>query len=566
MHSLRHLTLTLVLPAALTWLGGTPSAQTPLTTELVASGLSSTVLVLSPPGDPRLFVVQQNGVIRIIEDGNLLATPFLNIAAKVTFGGEQGLLSMAFDPSYAENGQFFLYYSGLAGPVGNTVVERYTVSAADPNVADPASACTVINGIFQPFPNHNGGHLAFGPDGYLYLSTGDGGSANDPNCRAQNVTDSLGKMLRIAVDPEVCGFTTPVDNPFTGMGGSSNRVYHRGLRNPFRWSFDRLTGEMYIGDVGQDAQEEVSWAPAGAAGLNFGWRVMEGTNCKGLGSCPAGTPGCNDPSFEVPIHTYTHPGIGVCSVTGGYVYRGCAIPDLQGTYFFADVCSNQIWSFRWNGATQSKTEFTDRTAELDPAVGSISTVVSFGEDAFGELYIVELGGEIWKIVPDGAVAGADCDVNGQIDSCEIASSYVTDFDGNAVPDVCDPIREDRDEVSPGTSVNFELDAGVANAGSIYWVFGSATGTSPGSPIPGGLELPLTTDAYTFMTLTMPLFPVFTTFIGFLDSEGKGVAALNIPPDLEPDLIGVTLFHAFTTTADVVVFDFVSNAVPVTTVP
>ncbi len=555
----RLLPLLVALPLA-----GPSEAQTPLTTELVASGLPNAILLLSPPDDDRLFVVVQSGTIRIIEDGTLLPTPFLDISSSVnhpSFGSEQGLLTMAFHPDYADNGQFYVYYTGFAGPIGgNTILERYTVSAGNPNVADAGSACTLFS-VTQPFTNHNGGHLAFGPDGMLYLSLGDGGSGNDPSCRAQNPTIQLGKMVRIAVDPATCGFSIPPDNPFIGMGGQSNRVFHVGLRNPFRFSFDRLTGDMYIGDVGQDVEEEVSFAPAGVAGVNFGWRVMEGNDCNGLGACPGGTPPCNDPAYTAPIHTYPHPGAGVCAVTGGYVYRGCAIPDLQGTYFFADVCSNQIWSFRWDGA--SKTDFMNRTTELAPSVGgSIDFVVSFGEDRFGELYLVELTGQIWKVVADGVVAGRDCDLNGQVDSCELASGYATDFDSNMVVDPCDPLSEDSNFVAFGTSVNFQLNAGASHAGDFYWLLGSATGTSPGWAV-GTFTMPLNFDPYTVFTLKHPLDPVFTTIIGFLDGEGRGTAAFNVPAGLDPDLAGITLFHAYALSADSMSVNFVSNAVPVT---
>lgn len=545
------------------------SAQTPLTTELVLNGPSDTVLLLSPPDDDRLFLVVQSGEIRIIENGSLLPTPFLDISTKVNFfgfGDERGLLSMAFDPNYADNGQFYVYYTGTSGPNGNAVLERYTVSGSDRNVADPLSVCTIFGGIFQPFANHNGGHLAFGPDGMLYLSTGDGGSGNDPGCRSQDVTDQLGKMLRIEVDPQTCGFTIPTDNPFQGMGGQSNRVWHVGLRNTWRWSFDRLTGEMYLGDVGQNAREEVSYAPAGVGGLNYGWRVEEGDLCNGLGNCPVmTTPGCGDPVFTDPIQTYNHLG-GRCSITGGYVYRGCAIPDLQGTYFYADVCSNQIWSLRYDGSTV--TEFQQRTSELDPPTGgNINTIVSFGEDRYGELYIVELGGQIWKIVPDATVAGADCDANEQIDACEISSGYVTDFNGDTLPDPCNSLQESSNLVAEGTSVEFTLDVGPAADGDFYWVQGSATGTSPGIVVGPGIVQPLVFDGYTDLTLTDPLNPIFTDLFGFLDQDGRATAALNIPGNLsvlDPGLIGITLYHAFVTSADLSTVNFASNFMPVTT--
>ncbi|MFT5285228.1 MAG: glucose/arabinose dehydrogenase [Planctomycetota bacterium] len=561
MRKLRTLLTSLCLVTAFTQ---SITAQTPLTVELIADGFNSPVLVLSPPDDDRLFVVDKPGQIWIIENGVVLPTPFLDIGPLVkapSANSEQGLLSMAFDPDYANNGQFFVYFTGFDGPAGNGKLSRYTVSAGDPNVADSGSLCVVFANMFQPFTNHNGGHLAFGPDGMLYLSTGDGGSGNDPACRAQNPEEQLGKMLRIDVDPASCGFTLPPDNPFTGMGGLSARVWHNGLRNPWRFSFDRVTGDMYIGDVGQDAREEISFAPAGVGGLNFGWRVMEGNRCNGIGSCPVGTPPCNDPGFTPPIHEYNHPTFSVCSVTGGYNYRGCAIPDLQGTYFFTDVCAGKIWSFRYDGV--NKTDFIDRTAELAPLVGSLNFIVSFGEDRYGEMYMVELNGEIWKIVPDAVVTGPDCDVNEQIDSCEIASGYVTDFDGNGQPDDCDSMAEDRNSAGAGESVIFTLRAGLAMAGDAYWIFGSGTGTTPGLDFPGGVNLPLNFDAYMLFTIKRPFAGVFTNYIGTFDGNGEANAAFSVPGILDPSLVGLTLNHAYLSAPALGGADFASNAVPFT---
>jgi hypothetical protein len=556
MHRLTSRLLPAIALAALT----VPSSGQAITTVQVASGLTRPVHIVSPPDDDRQFIVERGGRVKILSGGSVLGTPFLNISAKVlasgSLFGEQGLLSLAFHPQYATNGLFVVYYVNTAG---NTVLERYTVSA-NPNVADATSTCT-LKTISQPFANHNGGHVAFGPDGMLYLSLGDGGSGNDPNCRAQNLTVDKGSMLRFELNTASCGLTIPPDNPFTGAG-ATNQVWHYGLRNPWRFSFDRITGDMYIGDVGQDAREEISFAPAGVGGINFGWRVMEGNLCNGLGTCPGGTPACFDAAYTNPIHTYNHPGAGVCSITGGVVYRGCAIPDLQGTYFLADVCSDQIWSFEYDGVT--KTNFMDRTAQLDPpGTASISRVVSFGEDRYGEIYIVELNGEIWKIVPDGAVAGADCDLNAQIDSCEIASGYVTDFDSNTVPDVCDPLAENRNMVPPGESVQFTLNAGVAEAGKFYWVLGSFSGTSPGITFPGGATVPVNFDAYTKITIFKPFAGIFTTFLGVLDGNGEAAASFNVPPGLDPDLIGLTLYHAFAASPTFGDADYASNAVPFT---
>ncbi len=384
---------------------------TPLTSVRVAAGLASPLYVTTPPGDlDRLFIVQQRGLIRILNlaTGGVNATPFINLSTKVSSSGsERGLLGLAFHPDYASNGFFYVSYTRASGHA--SIVERYTVSG-DPNVADAASATTIFGPQSQPFSNHNGGCIQFGPDGKLYLGLGDGGSANDPSCNAQNGNSLLGKLLRLNDDGSV-----PVDNPFVGVAGFRDEIWAYGLRNPWRFSFDRANGDLWIGDVGQNAIEEIDWVPAGSlGGENYGWKVMEGNNCFSTSACTAPPP-CNDPSFTDPIHTYSHAG-GNCSVSGGYVYRGCGIPSLQGTYFFADFCSTRIWSFEWDGVSQSN--FQTRQAELTPDVGSIGNIASFGEDGYGELYIVDLGGELFKIV---AVDG-DCNGNNIADGCEGSSS------------------------------------------------------------------------------------------------------------------------------------------------
>jgi glucose/arabinose dehydrogenase len=363
---------------------------TPLTTVRVANGLSKPLFAGAPPGDlQRVFIEEQTGRIKILKGGAVLSTPFLDIHTKITTAGnEQGLLGLAFHPNYAQNGFFYVNYT-RAGD-GATVVERYHVSA-DPDVADPTSAFVIIT-IAQPFENHNGGMLGFGPnDGYLYMGMGDGGSANDPNNNAQNPAVLLGKMLRIDVDGG-SPYVSPPSNPFFGPGDPRDEIWALGTRNPWRWSFDRLTGDLWIADVGQDAHEEIDFQPASSGGgENYGWRCMEGFSCTGLTGCT-----CNGPALTLPIYDYPHGA--ECSVTGGYVYRGCAVPDLQGTYFFADYCSAKIWSLRYDGTTI--TEFTDRTAELDPPGGeTINSVTSFGEDGLGEMYICDQGGELFKIVP-----------------------------------------------------------------------------------------------------------------------------------------------------------------------
>ncbi len=416
----RLLVLTLLISAPLACTR--PADATPdttLTTVRVASGLTRPLFVTAPPGDTdRLFIVEQgsagSAAIKILDlaTGDVLATPFFSISG-ITTGGERGLLGLAFHPNYADNGLLFINYTDGSG---DTQVERLSVSE-DPNVADPGSAVTVF-AVDQPYSNHNGGWMAFGPDGYLYISLGDGGSGGDPGNRAQDITDQLlGKMLRIDVDADDWpgdpnrNYGIPADNPFVGITGD-DEIWAYGLRNAWRCAFDRETGDLYIADVGQSAWEEINFQPAGSpGGDNYGWRCYEGNS-------EYNTTGCDSPDTMVfPIYEYSHD-IG-CSITGGMVYRGGEICDVQGTYFFADYCSDQIWSFRYDG--NEITEFQERTAELTPDVGSIGSIVSFGEDAAGELYICDLfGGEVFKIVPDGPKNG-DMNNDGDVDFDDISA-------------------------------------------------------------------------------------------------------------------------------------------------
>lgn len=365
----------------------------------VASGLNRPIYVTAPSGDSRLFIMEQRGVIKILQNGNVLATPFLDIDTKVTNisgNDERGLLGLVFHPDYATNGYFYVDYTRTSDDA--TIVARYHVSA-DPNVADAASE-TIL--MVQPdvASNHNGGCLQFGPDGYLYIGWGDGGGAGDTGNRAQNPLELWGKMLRIDVDSG-SPYAIPPDNPFVGNGSYRAEIWALGYRNPWRYCFDTLTGDMYIGDVGQNTWEEVDFEPANTGGRNYGWRLTEGNHCYNPSS------GCDDgdPIITYPIHEYSH-GSG-CSITGGFVYRGSAISGLGGTYFFADWCTPTIWSFRYDGTTL--TEFTDRTAQLAPGGGqSITNIASFGMDGFGEIYIMDRGsganGEVFKIIPDAAAA------------------------------------------------------------------------------------------------------------------------------------------------------------------
>ncbi len=353
----------------------------------VATGLTHPVYVTAPPGDlDRLFIVEQGGRVKILSGGSVLPTPFLDLSGQVSNDSEQGLLSIAFDPDYSGNGRFYVDYTDL---VGDTVISRFTVSA-NPDVADQGSEL-VLKTISHPSaPNHNGGQLQFGTDGYLYAAIGDGGGSNDPPNRAQNTGLLLGKMLRLDVNNPP-GYV-PASNPFVGPGLPLDEIWAIGLRNPWRFSFDRDTGDLYVADVGQSSLEEINFQSASSSGgQNYGWRCMEGTSCTGLSGCT-----CGSGALTSPIAVYPHAG-GDCSITGGYVYRGCAFPNLLGTYFYADFCSGAIRSFRYSGGQLS--DLQDRTAQLTPAQGAIQLISSFGEDAAGELYIVSHNGSIYKIVP-----------------------------------------------------------------------------------------------------------------------------------------------------------------------
>ena len=302
---------------------GQPPGDAGIRLQRVVQGLQSPVQVAAPANDARLFVVEQPGRIRIVEDGSLLATPFLDIRAKVASGGERGLLSVAFHPQYAQNGAFFVNYTDLNG---DTRVERYQVSA-NRNVADPASAELVIF-VDQPFANHNGGLVMFGPDGRLYVGMGDGGGGGDPREAGQDPTQLLGKLLRLDVDA-ARPYAIPAGNPYAGRTDGRAEIWALGLRNPWRFSFDRTANLLYLADVGQNRLEEVNVVPASQAGVNYGWDLMEGSDCFEPSS------GCNQAGLTLPVATYTH--TDGCSVTGGFVYRGSRFPELVGRYVFTHL-------------------------------------------------------------------------------------------------------------------------------------------------------------------------------------------------------------------------------------
>jgi glucose/arabinose dehydrogenase len=349
----------------------------------IASGLSSPLYLTTPPGDAnRLFIVERTGGIRIIKDGTLLQTPFLDLSGQVSLtGAEQGLLGLAFDPNYGSTGRFFVHYTD---PAGNTRVSSFQVSA-NPDVAEAGSEQVILTAD-QPYTNHNGGQLVFGPDGLLYLGLGDGGSEGDPQGRSQDLSDLLGSILRLDVTAGP-SYTVPPDNPFVGQAQARPEIWSYGLRNPWRFSFDRATGDLYIADVGDTHFEEVDVSPAAGGagkGANYGWNLMEGNHCFNGGQC-------NRTGLALPAYEYTHSD--GCSIIGGYVYRGTAMPALQGLYFFADYCKGWVRSFRY--ADGAATELTNWQS-FQPG----RSITSFGEDAAGELYLMVESGRVFKIVPE----------------------------------------------------------------------------------------------------------------------------------------------------------------------
>jgi glucose/arabinose dehydrogenase len=345
-----------------------------VTFETVVDGLEAPLAVTSAAdGSGRIFVVQQGGQVRIVRDAALAAKPFLDIAERITSGGERGLLGLAFHPNFPTDPRLFVDYTDAKG---DTQVSSFTVDPATPDAADPTSEVKILH-VAQPFANHNGGAVAFGPDGFLYVSMGDGGSGGDPQGNGQSLKTLLGKILRIDVDHQAAGkpYAIPADNPFGATADALPEIFLYGLRNPWRMSFDRATGDLWIGDVGQNAWEEVDVARAGTSGENYGWNTMEGNHCFQPSS------DCIRTGLTLPVVEYSHDA--GCTVIGGNVYRGTAQPVLSGGYLFGDYCSGTIWAIDPSGD-----ELREPTIVLESKV----SLSSFGEDEAGELYATDLSG------------------------------------------------------------------------------------------------------------------------------------------------------------------------------
>jgi glucose/arabinose dehydrogenase len=347
----------------------------------VASGLTKPLFVThAGDGSDRLFIVEQGGKIRILENGALLPAPFLDLSGSVSTGGEQGLLGLAFHPSYETNHKVYVNYTNTSG---NTIVAEYLASAGNPDTVDTSTRRRLL-WIDQPYSNHNGGMIAFGPDGYFYIGMGDGGSGGDPGNRAQNLSSLFGKMLRIDVDGTSAGkaYAIPPDNPYVGVSGL-DEIWNRGWRNPWRFSFDRATGDLWAGDVGQNKYEEIDRLTAAGGtgrGRNLGWPIMEGRHCYRPSS------GCSTSGLTMPLIEYGRSG--GCSVTGGYVHRGADSPPLNGTYIYGDFCSGRIWAVPSTAASPASPTLIADTAML---------ISSFGEDEAGRLYVVDHKGAVYRL-------------------------------------------------------------------------------------------------------------------------------------------------------------------------
>jgi glucose/arabinose dehydrogenase len=364
------------VPAPEPTMTSSPAAVSEIALRVVATGFDRPTF-LTHAGDERIFVVEKPGRIRLINEGLPAAEPFLDITDRVgSSSSEQGLLSMAFHPDFADIGKFYVNYTNLGG---NTIVSVFQISTEDPNRADKESEEILLQ-VNQPFVNHNGGQIEFGPDGYLYIAMGDGGSQGDPQGNGQNPQSLLGAILRLDVDSGT-PYAIPPDNPFVAIDGHAEEIWAIGLRNPWRLSFDRETGDLFVTDVGQSDFEEVNFQPAlSSGGANYGWSITEGSQCYRSETC-------SHEGLEMPVGEYSHTG-GRCTIIGGYVYRGQAYPDLRGNYFFGDYCSGTIWRlFRANSEWSQM-----------PVIESGLFISSFGEDMNGEIYALDLAsGTIYQV-------------------------------------------------------------------------------------------------------------------------------------------------------------------------
>ncbi|MBK7601467.1 MAG: PQQ-dependent sugar dehydrogenase [Acidobacteria bacterium] len=476
----------------------------------IAGNLNNPVLVTTAKdGSNRLFIIEQPGRILVMPPGAVapLPTPFLDLTSKVSFSGERGLLGLAFHPQYSINRRFFVNYTRTSD--GATVVSEFKVSTTNANVAETAEK--IIITVSQPFSNHNGGMIDFGADGFLYIGMGDGGSGNDPGNRAQNIDDLLGKMLRIDINNTSgsVNYVSPADNPFFGPVAGRDEIYAVGLRNPWRWSFDRSTGQLWAGDVGQNQIEEISVITRGG---NFGWRVYEGRNCTNLDAAK-----CIPANFIPPVYQYDHSG-GRCSVTGGYVYRGIQGTFPAGTYVFGDYCTGEIFLLKDNNFSIMRD-----TSLL---------ITSFGEDESGELYVVGQGGSIFRLaIPASAAVGSAASY--QSTSLSSESIGVAFASNMATITQSAPDGQPLPNLLAGLSIRVRDDFGNERAAPLFYVSPNQVNfLVPPSTSNGPATLTLSNVNGAVFSSTIP---VATTSAGIFsaDSTGRGIAAaqvLRVKPD------------------------------------
>jgi uncharacterized protein (TIGR03437 family) len=444
------------------------SAQAAIQLITVLTGQDNPVYITSArDGSNRLFIVEQPGRIKILPPGatSPLPTAFLNIVSKVSSGGERGLLGLAFHPQYTSNRRFFVNYTRTGD--GATVISEFKVSASNPNVAETEER--ILLTVAQPFSNHNGGWIDFGPDGFLYIGSGDGGSANDPGNRAQNVEDLLGKILRIDVNTtDGSPYASPATNPFFGSTPGRDEIYATGLRNPWRCAFDRATGQLYAGDVGQGVIEEISVITSGG---NYGWRVFEGTRCTGNGPAP-----CTAGNYIMPLVEYDHSN-NRCSVTGGYVYRGNRGTLPLGSYVFGDFCSGEIFLYNNNA--------------MSLLLDTNFQIASFGEDEAGEIYVVSLGGSILRIASSAAATAVSAaNYNGERLAPE---SIIAAFGQNfSITTQAAPNNQSLPTTLAGASVRVTDAAGTARSAQLFFV----SPTQINFLIPAGTAAGAATIAFT----------------------------------------------------------------------
>ncbi len=402
-------------PLALLALLAFSPAQAPLVFEPVvpaSAGLSTPVGFESIPGDDRLFIVELGGTVRIVRDGAVLAVPFLDASPYIVANALSGLRAIEFHPDFGSNGFVYVWHDApdpsSTGAI-DIVCGRFTLGAASPDEVDPNSYVEIFR-TDQDTRGHGGGSLHFGPDGMLYLGLGDGGLPEDPNCRAQDLSQHMGSILRIDVDGAF-PYAIPGDNPFLSVPGAQPEIVHYGMRHHWKWSFDRATGDLWVADVGGALREEVSFIRAGQLGRNLGWKTLEGTVCKNDDTCGQVVDPCGAASYTEPVFEYDH-SLG-CSITGGFVYRGSSIPGLVGAYLCADFCTGRVWSLRYDGA--NLTESIEREVVFPEGELGFTSLAAFGEDGNGELVCADLGtGRIFRLV-------AQC---GVLPTCEGALNSV----------------------------------------------------------------------------------------------------------------------------------------------